>query len=268
MKTSVIRPWGASHAARRILRLPARALLLAVLTCCLATALPARGAVFQENFDSYANGSQIIGQGGWVGWDNDPTVGAVVSSLYSESAPNSIRIFGTSSSSYTDLVRQFSGYTSGRWQLSASQYIPTASIGKTYVILPNNYNHNGPYNWTVQTSFDLGPANVAVDDFWGGSAVPILRDRWVDLVYDIDLTANTVSAYYNGTLFSTHVWQTGADGLNEISAIDLYSDAGPAFYDNIRLVAIPEPGAVSLLTAFGLFGVAFWVRGNRARASK
>ena len=33
---------------------------------------------YSENFDSYAVGSQIIGQGGWEGWMGDPNAGALV----------------------------------------------------------------------------------------------------------------------------------------------------------------------------------------------
>ncbi|KYK24206.1 hypothetical protein AYK24_06440 [Thermoplasmatales archaeon SG8-52-4] len=30
------------------------------------------GIVWEENFDSYTDGSSMHGQGGWKGWDNDP----------------------------------------------------------------------------------------------------------------------------------------------------------------------------------------------------
>ncbi|MBK9233821.1 MAG: hypothetical protein IPO15_24020 [Anaerolineae bacterium] len=31
---------------------------------------------WSDNFDSYATGSQMHGQGGWKGWANDPAAGA------------------------------------------------------------------------------------------------------------------------------------------------------------------------------------------------
>ncbi len=67
-----------------------------------------------DNFDSYATGSQLIGQGGWEGWDNNPAAGALTSSAQALSAPNSAAILGA-----TDLVHQYSGYTSGQWVYTA-----------------------------------------------------------------------------------------------------------------------------------------------------
>ncbi|MCO5242551.1 MAG: immune inhibitor A [Anaerolineae bacterium] len=74
---------------------------------------------WSDNFDSYATGSQLIGQGGWEGWDGSAAAGALTSNAQALSAPNSADILGA-----TDLVHQYSGYTSGKWVYTAMQYIP------------------------------------------------------------------------------------------------------------------------------------------------
>jgi len=205
---------------------------------------------WSENFDSYANGSQAIGQGGWQGWGGDTTVSGLVTNSPSFSGPNSVRIYGTAltSGNYSDLVHQFSGYTNGQWVFSARQYIPTGTTGTNFFILLDNYaDPDGPFNWAIQTSFNL-TAGTLKEEQGTSSTRTILRDQWVELRYEIDLTANTVSAFYNGTNFSTHVWQTGENGLNEIRAIDLYSDvSGPVFYDDLSLKrALPPAVEVSI----------------------
>ena len=77
-----------------------KALAIAAAACCLAGAVTVQ-AQWSENFDSYASGSQVAGQGGWQGWDDAAAAGALVSSAQSLSSPNSIAIAGGS-----DLVQK------------------------------------------------------------------------------------------------------------------------------------------------------------------
>src|SRR5262245_8064968 len=46
---------------------------------------------FSDNFDTYANGSALAGQGGWVRWDPALSVDGIVSNAFSTSAPNSLK---------------------------------------------------------------------------------------------------------------------------------------------------------------------------------
>ena len=78
------------------------------------------GIVWEDNFDSYADGSSIHGQGGWKGWDDDPAATAYVTSFQSQSEPNSIDVVGP-----TDLVHEYDGYTTGQYIYTAWMYIPT-----------------------------------------------------------------------------------------------------------------------------------------------
>jgi hypothetical protein len=77
------------------------------------------GDVWSENFDSYTNGQDLHGVGGWKGWDNDPTWTAYVTDAQSQSPENSVDVKGN-----TDLVHEFSGYTSGYYIFTAYIYCP------------------------------------------------------------------------------------------------------------------------------------------------
>lgn len=134
----------------------ARILIVAVVACWLIGAGTAR-AQWSENFDSYAAGSQMHGQGGWAGWDNSAAAGALVSSAQALSNPNSVAITGGA-----DLVYRYSGYTSGQWVYSARVYIPSSlTTGKTYFILLNRYAPSATDNsWSIQTAFDLAAGDV------------------------------------------------------------------------------------------------------------
>jgi hypothetical protein len=233
----------------------------------LGTASLAQASFF-DNFDSYALGG-MNGKGGWKGWDNVAAAAnrAVVNTTFASSLPNSVNVSGTTGSE-TDLVHQFSGYTSGLVVFTAKQYIPSSStVGTSYFILLDIYNDGGPYNWAMQTEFHLD-TGLAYDSAISTSPnFNIVRNQWVDLRYEIDLTANTVKGYYTAApnapvLFVNRAWQSG--GVNAIAAIDLYSAvSNPVYYDDIQISVIPEPGSLTLLAGFSLLA-GFWLRRKNA----
>src|SRR5687767_2112612 len=83
--------------------------------------LSASAQMWSDNFDSYATGSQLHGQGGWKGWFNDPSAGALTSNAQFLSAPNSANIAGAS-----DLVREYTASGPGLWTYAGSVFVPTA----------------------------------------------------------------------------------------------------------------------------------------------
>ena len=211
----------------------------------LVFGLHARGEVFRENFDPYAADSNVHGQGGWKGWDNNSSAGALVSNAFAVSSPNSVAIAGAS-----DLVHEWTGLTSGRYEVSAMQYIPSGATGTTYFIMLNKYiDVTGPDNWSIQVPFNL-VAGTLTDDFMPDPkpTLPIVKDQWVKIAADIDLDADTVKFYYNNTLLSTRAWKTGAESVSEIKAMDLFANsAGAVYYDDIVIQVIPEPSVLCLL---------------------
>ena len=203
-----------------------------LLLVCLAV-LPWRAtaqAIF-DDFESYAVGSNLHGQGGWSGWGGDPQAGALVSTNFAFSPTRSVSITGAS-----DLVRTFSGATSGQWMSSVMQYIPSTSTGTNYLILMNTYG-TGALNWSVEFQNNLATGQV-ISDLGGGARLPMVKDQWVEVRCEINLASNSVSEFYNGQLLSTHAWQDGT-GLNQIQALDLFADnAEPVYYDNVTLTPL------------------------------
>jgi len=214
---------------------------------------------FTENFDSYAAGSAMHGQGGWKGWDNAAGAGAPVSSKYAFSGKNSVEVLGTS-----DLVHEFN-ITGGRCIFSAMQYIPSGLTGDTYFILLNQYRDGGPDDWSVQTVFNLSTG--AITPWHTGASATILFDKWVEVKFVIDLVANTVDEYYNGVLIFTDTWDDNVHGT--LQAIDLYgNNAASVFYDDIKLERYYIYKAQSPEPADGATGVVMplmkWVKGDKA----
>ena len=197
-----------------------------------------------DNFDSYATGSQLHGQGGWKGWFNDPTGGALTSSAQAHSAPNSAAILGAS-----DLVHEYAGYTAGQWTYTAWQYVPTDFTGTSYFILLNSYDDAGTsLNWSVQVSFNA-TTNLVTNDGVAGGTLPLIKGQWVELRDEIDLTADTQSFYYNGALLFSGTWtgEVSGGGALNIGAVDLFANgASVIYYDDFSLVAPGIPAACDL----------------------
>jgi len=206
---------------------------------------------WSERFDGYALGSSLHGQGDWKGWDNDPTVAALVTDEQARSAPHAAEIVGAS-----DLVHEHAGYDSGRWAYTAWQYIPsdfesggTDQFAGSYFILLNTYADGGPHesaDWSVQMQFDSNDGMLKV--YYGNGLntinTPYDTDRWVKIQALVDLDADWTSIYYDDALIAEYAWTGGVlgdgGGAAQIAAVDFYaSGSTPVYYDNISLRPAP-----------------------------
>jgi len=218
----------------------------AIVAGALATLTTTAVGQWSDNFDSYAANSQVVGQGGWEEWG--PGAGALVSSAQSRSTANSIDIVGA-----TDLVHRYSGNTSGTWEYSAWQYIPTGTTGRQYFILLSQYGSTN--KWAVQVAFNPATGNVEADA-GGGQATnaALVYDQWVQIQVVIHLDDDWVQFYYNGVLLDSATvadhavhgggwtWTYGPfgnaayGGLLEIGAVDLYANSATSvYYDDLTL---------------------------------
>lgn len=190
-------------------------------------------ADWTENFDSYALGSSMHGQGGWEGWLGDANATAYVSDVQALSTPHSVAIAGAS-----DLVHPYDGYTSGQWVYTAWQYVPGDLSGITYFLLLNTY--QGTQNWSSQVNFSLA-GGVYSDGT--GDQLPLITNQWVEIRVEIDLDADTQTFYYDNQMLYSTSWTEGLSGggaLN-IGCVDLYANSASAvYYDDMSLL----PGGV------------------------
>ena len=185
-------------------------------------------ADWMDDFESYAAGSEIIGQGGWDGWLGDPNAGADVSDAYAHGGSNSVGIASTS-----DLVHTYEGYNSGVWIYTAWLYMLGNYTGETYFIMLNTY--IASQNWSVQIHFLDG---MIVNDTTG-EGLPWILDEWVELRLEIDLDADIQTVYYAGDFFYTGSWSQGVSGGGQtvIEAVDLFGNgARTVYYDDMSLM--------------------------------
>jgi hypothetical protein len=210
---------------------------LVFVAAALALCLPlvASAQDWCDNFDSYALGSGLHGQGGWHGWDGSVAADAYVSNLYARSVPHSAEIRPAS-----DIVHEYVGITSGPWTYTAWQFIPSGSVGEQYFLLLNTYNDFGPYNWSTQVRFGNG---LVISDPELNS-LPLVTGQWVEIRVEIDLDTDLQTIFYNGTQLVQKSWTAGVSGggaLN-IACVDLFgNNASAIYYDDLCLTGEPTP---------------------------
>jgi hypothetical protein len=207
-------------------------LLLVVCTLALGTLLPVVAhAEWVDGFESYAVGSSLHGQGGWIGWLNDPAATAYVSNLYAHGGSKSVAITGAS-----DLVHQYTGYNTGTWTYTTWQYIPSNFTGQTYFILLNTY--AAVNNWSTEVNFTNGLVGATSVP---GSSLPLIYNQWVEIRVEINLDNDEQLFFYGGDLLYVSSWTAGASGgggVLNIGAVDLYANgASPVYYDDMSLVS-------------------------------
>lgn len=212
--------------------------IVVLLLLATALAVPAQAVEpdqewWWEDFDSYPTGDPLHGLGGWKGWVNDPAATGYASDVVSRSAPNSALILEA-----TDLVHEYTGFTSGVWTYTAYQYIPADFDGISYFIMLNQYEDAGiNLNWSIQVNFDSATDAVTNDGISAGT-LPIIYDQWVEIRVEIDLNANTQRFYYGGDLLYAGTWteEVSGGGILNIGAVDLFANgASPVYYDDLSL---------------------------------
>jgi len=197
-------------------------------------------ADWSENFDSYAVGSGINGQGGWFTWDLNPATDAYVTAAQAQSAPHSIDIEPTS-----DVVQEFN-ITSGDWVVTAWNYIPTGATGDQYFILLTYYEASSS-DWALQLKFNNTTGQMKAEE--GVVFVDVIRDQWIEVKVEVMLAANQQNIYYNGTFVETLPWSP-TSGIYELDAMDLFSNGGSSVYwDDISVL---EAQALAPMTWAGI----------------
>jgi len=197
---------------------------------------------WSDNFDSYASGSQLHGQGGWYAWDNNSATTAYVTDDQSRSSPNSVEIKWNSGVS-EDIVHTFSNVNSGKWRIVAWQYVPSGMQGGTDFILMNTYvegsGHTNLYEWSLQLEFRASTGLVTDLDNTA-KTLPLITDEWVQIRVEIDFDADWQVIYYDNDELNAKSWTAGTSpgGAKNLACVDLYAGTAtstPVYYDDMLL---------------------------------
>jgi hypothetical protein len=199
------------------------------LSCVLASSANAQW--WLDDFDSYLLGP-LASQSLWDEWSGSTGVDANVDNTYSFSTNHSLMIV-TGNDVVWDFVNSPGGRpTSGLWSLTVKTYVPTGATGKGWYILLNEYPM--PLKYSVQTQLDATHSIVADST----NSCPLKYDRWVSLVFSIDLDNNLYSSWYGNTPLVVNRPWASSTGQTTLAVNDCYGDSGGCsgvWYDDDRL---------------------------------
>ena len=196
--------------------------------------------IWEDNFDSYANDQFLNGgedDGGWKGWNDNPSAGSYVRDDQPLSSPYSIEIAGNS-----DTVHEYTGCTEGQLSYRIWQYIPTDFSGTSYIILLSNYEISGASNiWGVQLSFNSDTGKVVSE--YANEELTYTVGEWKEIRCEIDLDGDWLEIYYDDILLADHTWSDtvnyGGGGAMSLEAVDLFGNgASPIYYDDMSLASV------------------------------
>ncbi|HSD63155.1 MAG TPA: hypothetical protein VLB50_05125, partial [Ignavibacteriaceae bacterium] len=165
---------------------------------------------FTDNFDSYTAGVQLACQNSvdWTTWDLtpcSPTTDAYVSDDFAHSGANSFVVVQNN-----DEVHPIANYTSGLYEVSFYNYIPTGHAGYFNTLALFNGNSS---EWGLEVYFNLGGGGSINAGGVGTATFNWLTDTWVLNKCVVDLDNDLAQYWYNGVMIYQWQWTLGSNGV-------------------------------------------------------
>ena len=131
--------------------------------------------------------------------------------------------------------------TSGSWTLSYEMFLPAGLPGEVHMFISQAAMTDFKQGaWLLAKEAD---GNVLQYSF-GADTAPLVYDQWAEGKFDINLDADTVTAYYDGAAFHTGVWEAEDTPTPAIGGLNFWIQGGnnttgligTAYFDNFALV--------------------------------
>jgi len=203
--------------------------------------MPLASAQFSDDFESYAVGSELDGQGGWFAWNGAPSGAAVVTDNLAHEGSQSLQLASGGGSV------QALGIESGFWSVRTHVFVPSGHFGVHGLALFNELDLAGTSLKAAELEFDATNDRIECDcGGYDAFVVPMIKDQWVEVGFDVDMAADRGTAYYDGEQLGHWTWSTGWDGQSEFSFIALqallvrsYQTNGDVYFDSFVVSDVP-----------------------------
>jgi len=205
-----------------------RKILLLFLAMFIGFGLSAQ--IYEENFDSFSAGDYlaVVDADNWTTWSDDPgsAEDAVISDDFAESAPNSVKVTGT-----TDAVYMTGDLTSGAYEISFDYYIPSGNAGYY------NLQHVFASEWAIEC-FMNADGSTQIDA--GGQSITdavFPFDTWWTVTVEVDMNEDWATMYWNDEMIIEWQWSLdteGNPGTNQLGCVNMFAGANgsdnPLYY--------------------------------------
>jgi len=193
--------------------------LLLLLSVFIGLSLSAQ--IYEQNFDGFTSGDflAVVDADNWTTWNNDPgsAEDAVISNAFSETAPNSVLVAGS-----TDAIYSFGDLTSGSYNISFDMYVPAGKAGYF------NLEHIFASEWGLEVYYHAdGTSKIS----GGGQEITDITftpDTWFNVSIDVNLNDDLCTMYMDDADVITFQWSLktdGTDGTNQLGVADMFAGA-------------------------------------------
>jgi hypothetical protein len=179
--------------------------------------------LYEDNLDSYAANSflAVVNPTWWTTWSNNPGSGEdiQISTSFAHSTPNSgsaDKIGGQ-----TDAILKLGNKVSGKYEVTWYMYVETGKCGYY------NFQHfeSPGIEWAFEIYFRTGGAIELLE---GGNTINgnYPKDAWFQCKHEIDLDADEIKFYLDGTLIHTWPFSNEASapgGTLQLGGVDLFA---------------------------------------------
>ena len=201
---------------------------------------------FSDDFESYTVGGYLAVQNPdrWTTWSNAPGTGedATISNVFSSSPTKSVLVDDTGGA--TDLLLKLGDKSTGKYELQWMMYIESANAGY--------YNIQHFQSPGIEFAMEVYFRTSGTGELSAGSSAAIAftypKDNWFEVKHIIDLDADHIQYYVNGTL--VHDWPFSYQalttiGTNQLGAVDFFAGAESGstpkyFLDDVSFIALPD----------------------------
>ena len=196
---------------------------LFVIALLFGIAVNAQTILYEDNLESYTVGGFLAAQNTtwWDTWSGAPGGGedAQISAAFASSPTKSASCDKTGGQ--TDLLLLLGDKTSGAYELSWKMYVETGKCGYYNI---QHFESPG-IEWAMEIYFRAdGTTELNV----GGDLITgtYPKDTWFDVMQEIDIDADNIKLYINGTLL--YEWPfsyqaSGTTGTNQLGGIDFFA---------------------------------------------
>jgi hypothetical protein len=238
-----------------------------VLAIFISTIAIGQVTVFEDKFDNYLSGQQIVCQNptDWKTWTNNPcsaTEDAYTSNTYSFSGSNSVVI-----KEISDIIKEIgTPFSSGLAEINFQVFIPTGKSGYFNTLAsfaPPNY------VWAMQVFFNTPGTGTLDAGGQNAATFSYPQNQWFSVKVVSDLTADLGEFWINGTKIHTWQWTKGTFGsptiVKQLDGNDFfgYTVNDEMYIDDYNIVHTPYTSKISSTPAGGNWNSdSTWVGNN------
>jgi hypothetical protein len=238
-----------------------------VLAIFISTIAIGQVTVFEDNFDNYISGQQIVCQNptDWKTWTNNPcsaTEDAYTSNTYSFSGSNSVVV-----KEFNDIVKEIgTPFSSGLAEINFQIFIPAGRSGYFNTLAsfdPPNY------VWAMQVFFNTPGTGTLDAGEQNAATFSYPQNQWFSVKVVSDLTADLGEFWIDGTKIHTWQWTKGTFGsptiAKQLDGNDFfgYTVNDEMYIDDYNILHTPYTTKVSSTPAGGNWNSnSTWVGNN------